>query len=181
MLFLLVKLKLNQQITIGDFVLIFSLTHYVAENIWWLTETIGQINDAIGTSKQSLRALFTPMEITDKLDSKPLRIPKGEIVFDKVHFHYHGSTQLFQNKSIIIKPGSKVGLVGYSGSGKSTFVHLILRLYDIIDGAITIDGQDIREKSLHEHIGMIPQDPSLFHRSLTSIPRGLSRFVAGKV
>lgn len=169
MLFMLVKLKLNQQITIGDFVLIFSLTNYVAENIWWLTETIGQINDAIGTSKQSLRALFTPMEITDKSDAKPLRVTKGEIVFDKVHFHYHGNTQLFQNKSITIKPGSKVGLVGYSGSGKSTFVHLILRLYDIIDGAIKIDDQDIRDvtqKSLHEHIGMIPQDPSLFHRSL---------------
>ncbi len=169
MLFMLIKLKLNQQITIGDFVLIFSLTHYVAENIWWLTETIGQINDAIGTSKQSLRSLFTPIEITDKSDAKPLRITQGEIVFDKVHFHYHGNTQLFQNKSITIKPGEKVGLVGYSGSGKSTFVHLILRLYDIIDGTIKIDGQDIRgvtQKSLHEHIGMIPQDPSLFHRSL---------------
>ena len=168
-LFMLIKLKLNQQITIGDFVLIFSLTNYVAENIWWLTETIGQINDAIGTSKQSLRALFTPIAIVDKLDAKPLNVTHGEIIFDKVHFHYHGHTQLFQNKSITIKPGEKVGLVGYSGSGKSTFVHLILRLYDIIDGAIKIDGQDIRnvtQQSLHEHIGMIPQDPSLFHRTL---------------
>jgi len=70
---------------------------------------------------------------------------------------------------VIIKPGQKVGLVGYSGSGKSTFVNLILRLFDVTEGAIKIDGQDIREvtqDSLHEAIAMIPQDPSLFHRSI---------------
>lgn len=169
MLFMLLRLKLNNQITIGDFVLIFTLTNYVADNVWWLTETMGQINEAIGTSKQSLRAIYTATDINDKADAKSLEVTQGIIEFDKVHFQYHGNEQIFQNKSIVIKPGSKVGLVGYSGSGKSTFVHLILRLYDITDGAIRIDNQDIRDvnqNSLHENIGMIPQDPSLFHRSL---------------
>jgi ATP-binding cassette, subfamily B, bacterial len=169
MLFMLIHLKLKEQITIGDFVLIFSLSSYVAENIWWLMETLGQIYDAIGTSKQSLRALFTPIGVSDKPKAKRLTVSKGEITFDKIHFNYHGSSQLFRDKSITIEPGSKVGLVGYSGSGKTTFVHLILRLYDIIDGSIKIDGKDIREitqQSLHESIGMIPQDPSLFHRTL---------------
>lgn len=169
MVFKLIWFKLNNQITIGDFILIFSLTTYVADNVWWLTETIGQINEAIGTYKQSLRAIFAPIEILDKPGAKNLVVNKGEIIFDKVHFQYHGNHKFFQNKSIVIAPGSKVGLVGYSGGGKSTFVNLILRLYDIVDGAILIDGQDIRDvtqESLHKNIGMIPQEPSLFHRSL---------------
>jgi ATP-binding cassette subfamily B protein len=69
----------------------------------------------------------------------------------------------------VIQPGQKVGLVGYSGSGKSTFVNLILRLFDVTAGRIMIDGQDIRDvtqDSLHHCIAMIPQEPSLFHRSI---------------
>ncbi|MDG7052549.1 MAG: ATP-binding cassette domain-containing protein [Wolbachia endosymbiont of Alcedoecus sp.] len=69
----------------------------------------------------------------------------------------------------MIESGQKVGLVGYSGGGKSTFVNLVLRLYDVKSGKISIDGQDIRnvtQDSLHRNIGMIPQDPSLFHRTL---------------
>src|SRR5690606_17598976 len=89
--------------------------------------------------------------------------------FDSVKFHYKGAEPLFQNMSVTIEAGQKVGLVGYSGSGKSTFVNLILRLYDITEGGIRIDGQDIRDvtqASLRASIAMIPQDPSLFHRSL---------------
>ncbi|MCH2037632.1 MAG: ATP-binding cassette domain-containing protein, partial [Rickettsiales bacterium] len=73
------------------------------------------------------------------------------------------------NKNIIIKPGEKVGLVGFSGSGKTTFINLILRFYDIESGTITIDGQDIStisQESLRRNIAMIPQDTSLFHRSI---------------
>ena len=76
---------------------------------------------------------------------------------------------MFQKKSISLLPGQKVGLVGYSGSGKTTFVNLILRLYDIMEGRILIDDQDIRDvtqESLHVVIGMIFQDPSLFHLTL---------------
>lgn len=76
---------------------------------------------------------------------------------------------MFQNKSVTIEAGQKVGLVGYSGSGKSTFVNLILRLYEVVDGQILIDGQNLSEvtqESLRQAIAMIPQDPTLFHRSL---------------
>jgi len=96
-------------------------------------------------------------------------IKMKQITFDHVKFHYKGTEPLFQDKSIEIKAGQKVGLVGYSGGGKSTFVHLILRLYDVTDGTILIDGQNIKsvtQDSLRENIAMIPQDPSLFHRSL---------------
>ncbi|MGV8948429.1 MAG: ABC transporter ATP-binding protein [Candidatus Paracaedibacter sp.] len=93
----------------------------------------------------------------------------GEIIFKDVGFHYKGTDPLFHKKSVVIKPGKKVGLVGFSGSGKTTFVNLILRLYDVTSGQILIDGQDIRDvtqDSLHEAIGMIPQDPSLFNHTL---------------
>lgn len=96
-------------------------------------------------------------------------ITNGQITFSSVKFHYKGIEPLFQNKSVTIEAGQKVGLVGYSSSGQSTFVNLILRLYDVTDGQILIDGQDIqevRQDSLREAIAMIPQDPSLFHRSL---------------
>jgi ATP-binding cassette subfamily B protein len=127
---------------------------------------------------------MTPTEITDAKDAATLKCEHGKIQFKTVQFHYHGSQQvldtgiaadtavpdiLFQNKSITIAAGQKVGLVGYSGGGKSTFVNLILRFYDVTAGAILIDGQDIRtvtQDSLRANIAMIPQDPSLFHRSL---------------
>lgn len=160
---------MEDKVTIGDFALIIGLTHFVIENVWLLAEMIGQINEATGAAKQSLKAIFIPIEIADKPDTKELIVTKGEIIFDKVHFQYKGTASLFQNKSIVIPSGQKVGLVGYSGSGKSTFVNLILRLYDIQNGEILIDNQDIRDvtqESLHQNIGMIPQDPSLFHRSL---------------
>ena len=110
-----------------------------------------------------------PLEILDKPDAVILKCNRGQITFNNVKFHYKGTEPLFQNKSIEIKAGQKVGLVGYSGGGKSTFVNLILRLYDITDGAILIDGQDIRDvtqDSLRSSIALIPQDPSLFYRSL---------------
>lgn len=108
-------------------------------------------------------------EIQDQPDAADLVIKRGKITFNQVHFYYKDAEPIFENKSIIIESGQKVGLVGYSGGGKSTFVNLILRLYDVKSGKISIDGQDIRnvtQDSLHRNIGMIPQDPSLFHRTL---------------
>jgi ATP-binding cassette subfamily B protein len=116
-----------------------------------------------------LRALVVTPDIQDRRHARELVVSKGEIIFEDVQFSYQGSDPLFQNKSVKIESGQKVGLVGYSGSGKSTFVNLILRLFDVTSGQITVDGQDIRhvtQDSLRANIGMIPQDPSLFHRTL---------------
>jgi ATP-binding cassette subfamily B protein len=113
--------------------------------------------------------LDLPIEIQDMPGAKDLVVRKGEIVFSQVHFRYKNAEPLFENKSVTIEPGQKVGLVGYSGGGKTTFVNLILRLYDVTGGHILIDGQDIKEvtmDSLRTNIGMIPQEPTLFHRSL---------------
>lgn len=168
-LWALIYLKMRGHVTIGDFALILLLVIFVVESVWWVTEQIEQLNTRIGKCNQSLKALLLPLEIKDQPNAKTLKITQGEIVFDAVRFQYQGTEPLFQNKSVTIAPGQKVGLVGYSGSGKTTFVHLILRLFDTTEGRILIDGQNIQEvtqDSLRLSIGMIPQEPSLFHRTL---------------
>jgi ATP-binding cassette subfamily B protein len=169
MLYALVTLRMQGLVTVGDYALILGLSIEVGFTLWWVTEQVDHLNSAIGKCTQSLKALFTPLEITDKEGAQPLIVHQGEIVFDKVKFHYKGSEPLFQNKSVTIPAGQKVGLVGYSGGGKTTFANLILRLFDVTSGHILIDGHDIRDvtqDSLRSNIGMIPQDPSLFHRTL---------------
>ena len=169
MLYVLIQLRINGNVTIGDFAFILGLTVYVTEYVWTLTEYVDQINDSAGKCRQALKAIFTPIKVNDKEGAKDLIVLSGKIVFDKVHFQYKDTDPLFQNKSITIKPKQKIGLVGYSGGGKSTFVSLLLRLHDIDSGKILIDGQDIQEitqDSLHESIAVIPQDPFLFHRTL---------------
>jgi ATP-binding cassette subfamily B protein len=96
-------------------------------------------------------------------------IRNGEIRFQDVTFAYGPDRPVFDRVNLIIPAGQRVGLVGFSGSGKSTFVSILLRLYDIVSGRILIDGHDIRalkQDDLHAQIGLIPQDPTLFHRSL---------------
>ncbi|HJZ24258.1 MAG TPA: ABC transporter ATP-binding protein [Candidatus Babeliales bacterium] len=153
----------------GDFVLVLTLNLHIIENFWNIAKDMRDFWEKMGNIVQGLTIIESPIEIEDSPHAKKLIVTKGEIVFDNVQFQYHDAESLFEHESVIIKSGQKVGLVGYSGSGKSTFVNLILRLFDVTEGRITIDGQDIRQvtqDSLHEAITMIPQDPSLFHRSL---------------
>ncbi|MBP9691799.1 MAG: ABC transporter ATP-binding protein [Alphaproteobacteria bacterium] len=169
MVYFLIHLYGNHLITVGDFALILGLGTEVGHITWYTMQEIDEFNEAVGKCKQSLNSLIVPQEIQDKKDAATLRVTKGQITFSKVKFHYKGTDPLFQNKSVTIEAGKKVGLVGYSGGGKSTFVNLILRLYDVTEGQILIDGQDIRDvtqESLYHTIAMIPQDPTLFHRTL---------------
>jgi ATP-binding cassette subfamily B protein len=108
--------------------------------------------------------------ITDAVDARPLEVKGGRIVFEDVTFHYGGHrTPLFNHLSVDISAGERVGLVGRSGSGKTTFVKLVQRLYDVTGGRILIGGQDIAkatQHSLRSRIAIVQQDPILFHRSL---------------
>ncbi|WP_395463210.1 ABC transporter ATP-binding protein [Wolbachia endosymbiont of Cantharis cryptica] len=168
-LYFLIKGKQRGDITVGDFALVMTINTVMFHFLWLLTRNLTRFVRFWGKITQALRTITSTPEIQDKSDAQPLIVQKGEIKFDKVNFQYKGTESIFQNKTVTIKPGQKVGLVGYSGGGKSTFVNLILRLYDVKSGKILIDGQDIRnvtQDSLHKNIGMIPQDPSLFHRSL---------------
>jgi ATP-binding cassette subfamily B protein len=111
-----------------------------------------------------------PLGIVDRPGAKPIRIGAGRIDFENVTFHYgNHRLPLYRDFSVTIPAGERVGLVGHSGSGKTTFVKLIQRLYDLNAGRIVIDGQDIAEvtqSSLRNQIAIVQQEPILFHRSL---------------
>jgi ATP-binding cassette subfamily B protein len=111
-----------------------------------------------------------PLGVVDRKGAKPIRLREGEVLFDRVTFRYAGQVEpLFREFTLRIAPGERVGLVGHSGSGKTTFVKLLQRLYDVTDGRILIDGQEIAEAtqvSLRAQIALVAQDPVLFHRSL---------------
>ena len=118
-------------------------------------------------------ALYAQMsaQITDSDAAPVFERGKGRIVFDDVKFTYGGQdTPLYEDFSLEIPAGEKVALVGPTGSGKSTFVKLVQRLYDIDSGSISIDGQDVRsvtQASLRQSIALVPQDPALFHRTIS--------------
>lgn len=169
MVYFIIQLYSHHLITIGDFALILGLAMEVGHISWYTMSHVDEFNQAVGKCRQSLARLIIPHELSDKKDAADLVVTQGQIVFSEVKFHYKGTKTLFQNKSVTIEAGQKVGLVGYSGSGKSTFVNLILRLYEVADGQICIDGQniqDVTQDSLRAQIAMIPQEPFLFHRTL---------------
>lgn len=111
-----------------------------------------------------------PIGIIDAPCAKPIDVQGGRITFEDVTFHYGGHrAPLYHGLSIDIRAGERVGLVGRSGSGKTTFVKLVQRLYDLSGGRILIDGQDIAkatQQSLRSQIPIVQQEPVLFHRSL---------------
>lgn len=153
----------------GDFALVLTLNVAIVEFLWNLSKDVGDFSKALGDVTQGLVITQSPIDIEDKPQAQALIVKRGEIAFHNVTFHYQSPTPLFSNLSITIPAGQKVGLVGYSGSGKTTFVNLLLRLYDVNQGSITIDSHDIRDvtqDSLRKAIAVIPQEPLLFHRTL---------------
>ena len=125
--------------------------------------------DDIGILQESLQKISTPLSIIDRSQAPALQITRGEIEFRDVHFDYPNGQSLFKGLSLHIPAGQKVGLVGVSGAGKTSMCQLLLRAYDVKDGGIYIDGQNIADTtldSLHAGIAVIPQDPMMFHRTL---------------
>lgn len=156
-------------VTVGDFSFIITLSISILWNLWFIAGQFVSFSEQVGKCKQALVIINATLDIVDKDNAKPLVVHQGEITFKDVTFHYGEGAHLFNNKNIVIHAGEKVGLVGFSGSGKSTFVNLILRLFDVESGEITIDNQNINQvtqQSLRESIALIPQDISLFHRTL---------------
>lgn len=165
---LIIGLK-NQTITPGDFVLVLTLNISLLGCLSDLSNDISGCADIVGNITQGLRVIHSNTELKDRPLAKKLNIQQGAISFNNVYFQYKESKPLFENLSVKIESGQKIGLVGRSGSGKSTFVNLILRLFDVTSGNIRIDNQDILDitmDSLRQCFALIPQDPSLFHRTL---------------
>lgn len=169
MLFALIYCRLHELVTVGDFVFVLTLSSSIILNVWSMGQDLINFTRNAGKCQEALSLISLPHEITDTDDAKELVVSRGEIAFNHVDFSYRDKKVVFNDLNITIQPGQKVGLVGFSGGGKSTFVNTILRLFDINSGTITIDGQDIKHvfvDSLRKNIAYIPQEPELFHRSV---------------
>src|ERR1700736_3308652 len=155
--------------TTGDVVLvctlglsILSATRDLAVALVDVTQHVARLTEAIAT-------LLLPHELQDHPKAEPLIKAGAAITFNSVSFHYPGGLGVFDRFSLRLQPGQRVGLVGQSGGGKSSLFVLLQRFYDVQNGSITIDGQDISrvtQQSLREAISVVPQDISLFHRSI---------------
>jgi len=156
-------------ITVGTFVLAQTYIIGLSQQLWGLNKIIRSIYQSLADSKQMAEILLTDYEIKDIPNAKKLILDKGEIVFSNVFFDFGKGNEVLNDLNITIKPGEKVAIIGPSGAGKTTFVRLIMRLYNLTKGQISIDGQDISkvtQDSLRENISFVPQDPILFHRTL---------------
>ncbi|KRB01340.1 hypothetical protein ASD83_07485 [Devosia sp. Root685] len=137
----------------------------------WILEIGSNIFRQIGTTRDSMDTIAQPLTMLDEPEAKPLAVTRGELHYDNVSFNYWRGKEgsVIDEFSLMVKPGEKIGLVGRSGSGKSTLVNLALRMFDVQDGSIKIDGHDVRsvtQESLRAAIGLVSQDTSLLHRSV---------------
>jgi ATP-binding cassette subfamily B protein len=155
--------------TVGDFVLIQVYILGLFDRIWGIGRNMRQLYDAFADATEMLDIMELPHGVQDVPDAPPLRASEGAIVFDHVRFEYHDTHEVLRDFNLAIRSREKVALIGSSGAGKTTIAKLLLRLYDVSDGAITIDGQDtarVTQESLRAAIAFVPQEPMLFHRSL---------------
>lgn len=153
----------------GDFVFVFYAAFNLLWNVWNVSMQLPEFFKNVGVARQAWEVMQTPHSQTDTPDASPMVVARGEICFEDLAFSYASGRQVFDGLHLRIAAGEKVGLVGFSGAGKTTLTHLLLRLYDVQRGRICIDGVDIAgvtQDSLRQQMAMIPQEPSLFHRSL---------------
>jgi ATP-binding cassette subfamily B multidrug efflux pump len=135
----------------------------------WVMWEMTSLYEQIGTVQDGMNTLALPHNIVDDPHAKALNVVSGNLAFTHVNFAYANQEPLLHNFQLTIQAGEKVGVVGRSGAGKSTIVNLLLRFYEINDGQISIDAQNIKnvtQNSLRAHIGMVTQDTSLLHRSV---------------
>jgi ATP-binding cassette subfamily B protein len=146
-----------------------SINSAIVDCLWYLVQGVEECVELYGSVTQGLQTILAPPSIVDLPNAMPLAVSNGVIRFENVVFQYKSQEPLFNGLSITITAGQKVGLVGFSGSGKTTFINLILRIYDLSSGAIYIDDQniaDVTQESLRAAIGIVPQDPAFFNRSV---------------
>ncbi|MDR2902698.1 MAG: ABC transporter ATP-binding protein/permease [Lactobacillales bacterium] len=167
---MLVYLFTQGKLGVGDIIFIVAATDTVADRTYELGDELTEITEHYGTLKQAIWVATCPITVADDKNARDLKVKHARIDFNQVDFRYDGAQKdLFRQLTLNIKPGERVGIVGYSGAGKSTLIHLLLRYFDAQGGTIEIDGQNIHhitQKSLRDSIAFIPQDTSLFHRSI---------------
>jgi len=155
--------------TVGDLVLVNAYLLQICLPLNALGFVFREARDALVSTEQLFRLLEEPAEIEDRPGSAPLGVRGGAVSFEKVSFAYEPGRQILFDLDLAIGPGQTVAVVGGSGSGKSTLARLLMRLYDVHGGRITVDGQDLRAvtlASLRQAIGIVPQDTTLFNDTI---------------
>lgn len=156
----------NGTLTVGEFVLVNAYMIQITLPLNFLGTVYREIRQALIDMGEMFDLLQQPAEVMDKPGATALQIGSGEIVLDNVQFGYDPERTILKGVSLTAKPGETVAIVGSSGSGKSTIGRLLFRFYDVNEGALRIDGQDVRDitqTSLHAQIGVVPQDTVLFN------------------
>ncbi|PID59891.1 MAG: multidrug ABC transporter ATP-binding protein [Gammaproteobacteria bacterium] len=167
----------ENRISVGEIAVVNSLVIRVNHMSGWILRSIANLFENIGSVENGIKLVSRPLAVTDREDAGRLAVSDGRIRFDAVSFGYGAAVNgtdvvpahVIRNCSFTIEPGERVGLVGRSGAGKSTLVSLLLRFHDVDAGAVTIDGQDVREvtqQSLRRQIAVVSQDTSLLHRPI---------------
>ncbi|MFA6797545.1 MAG: ABC transporter ATP-binding protein [Candidatus Paceibacterota bacterium] len=157
------------KLTVGGIVMVQIYIISLSKQIWAVNMILRNVFESLADSKEMTEIMLTPHEIQNSNSATDLKISKGEIEFKNVIFNFNETRTVLDNINCRIMPGEKIALVGPSGAGKTTFVRLILRLYNLTGGQILIDGQNVdqvTQESLRENISLVPQDPILFHRTL---------------
>lgn len=167
-LFLCVWLYVRGQMSVSEVVFTTSVYFSVMSSIGAIVDIIPNIVDRLGSAKQSYNELVVPLDVLDAPDAPDLQVHLGLIEFKHVWFKYKNKW-ILRDFNLTIQPGQRVGLVGASGAGKTTLVNLLMRFYEPSRGEILIDGQNIRDvtqDSLRDNIAFIPQEPTMFNRTL---------------
>lgn len=156
-------------VTVGTFVLIQLYVLGLGTRLWDFSRIIRDFYEGFADAKEMVQIMILPYEIKDAPTAKSLKISGGEVVFNDVTFSFNQTRDVLKKIKLTVKAGEKIAIVGPSGAGKTTFVRLLLRFYDVTLGKILIDGQDIKHstlESLRNTVSLVPQDPLLFHRTI---------------
>lgn len=165
---LLVKSWGLGRVSTGDLVLILVLYSQVASTLIFIGRAFNSAAQTIGEMEEGLEEVLAPVEILDAAAAKPLQVTDAAVLWQDVEFQF-AANKIFDGLNLSIPAGQRVGLIGQSGAGKSTFVSLLLRQHDIDAGSIAISGQNIAlvtQQTLRQAIAVVPQEPALFHRTV---------------